>query len=78
MSQNEINTIRAELDTQIVFADALARELAAIYNKPGDTLSKKDEKRVREIEELLDSKDKWIKKARARIAAYYRPATLAV
>ena len=76
-TQQEINLLRNELNTQTIFADSLGRELASILNrsKNGKVL-KKDEPRVNEIESLLTEKAAWIKKAQARIAAFYRPASL--
>jgi len=76
-TQQEINLLRNELDTQTIFADSLGRELASILNrsKNGKVL-KKDEPRVNEIESILTEKVAWIKKTQAKIAAFYKPASL--
>ena len=76
MSQNEVSMMKNELETQAVFAESLSNELKTILNRSIDgKVTKKDAKRVREIEELLAAKKAWTAKAKAQIANYYRPAT---
>ncbi len=76
MSQNEVNMMKNELETQAVFAESLSNELKAILNRSANgEVAKKDAKRIKEIEELLTAKKVWVAKAKAQIANYYRPAT---
>lgn len=76
MSQNEVSMMKNELETQAVFAESLSNELNKILNRSANgEVTKKDAKRIREIEELLAAKKVWIAKAKAQIANYYRPAT---
>lgn len=76
MSQNEVNMMKNELETQAVFAESLSNELKAILNRSANgEVAKNDAKRIKEIEELLAAKKVWVAKAKAQIANYYRPAT---
>jgi len=74
-TQFDINLLKAELETQTVFADSLLRELAAIKNRSIDNkVLPADAKRALEIEEILKKKMKWVKAAQREIALFYKPA----
>lgn len=72
---SEVNDMKAELETQAVFAELLAKELSDILSRSKNgKVNKYDVKRVREIEEILEEKKKWVATLQAQVREFYKPA----
>lgn len=75
MTRNEMELLKNELDLQETLADNLLAELMKIDARSiNGHILKKDEPRVKEIQELLEEKYKFVERARDEIRRYYRPA----
>lgn len=71
----DMELLKNELDLQKTLADNLLAELVKIDARSiNGRILKKDEARVKEIQELLEEKYKFVERAREEIRRYYRPA----